>query len=113
MQLCQFHFYQKIARKKVARVNAALRRCRRTAANSASSCGMCYGLKFYRIINQRWSPRERPWPRGHILKPLASKLQFLENCSVLDSRTALFFELLKVCGAPENFFEKRFFLKIA
>ena len=23
MQLCQFHFYQKIARKKVARVNAA------------------------------------------------------------------------------------------
>ena len=26
MQLCQIHFYQKIARKKVARVNAALRR---------------------------------------------------------------------------------------
>ena len=24
MQLCQIHFYQKIARKKVARVNAAL-----------------------------------------------------------------------------------------
>ena len=26
MQLCQIHFYQKIARKKVARVNAALGR---------------------------------------------------------------------------------------
>ena len=26
MQLCQIHFYQKIARKKVARVNAALSR---------------------------------------------------------------------------------------
>ena len=25
MQLCQIHFYQKLARKKVARVNAALR----------------------------------------------------------------------------------------
>ena len=22
-------------------------------------------------ILQRWSPRERPWPRGHILKSLA------------------------------------------
>ena len=39
---------------------------------------------------------------GHILKSLASKvkfvaskLQFLENCSVLGSRTALFFEPMK------------------
>ena len=30
MQLCQFHFYQKIARKKVARVNAALEPFERT-----------------------------------------------------------------------------------
>ena len=26
---------------------------------------------------QRWSPRGRPWPRGHILKSLASKPQVL------------------------------------
>ena len=43
---------------------------------------------------------------------LASKPQVLKNCPVLGSRTALFFELLKVCRAPENFFEKRFFLKL-
>ena len=40
---------------------------------------------------QRWSPR------GHILKSLASKLQVLENCPVLGSRTAVFFESLKFC----------------
>ena len=48
---------------------------------------------------QRWSPQGRPWPRrrprGHILKSLASKPQVLENCPVLGSRTALFFEQLK------------------
>ena len=70
---------------------------------------------------QRWSPRGRPWPRGrprgHILKSLAlaskvkslalalaskvkslalaSKPQVLENCPVLGSRTALFFEQSK------------------
>ena len=40
---------------------------------------------------------------------LASKLQVLENYPVLGSRTELFFEMLKVCGAREKFFEKRFF----
>ena len=50
---------------------------------------------------QRWSPQGGPWPRGrsrgHILKSLAlaSKPQVLENCPVLGSRTALFFEQLK------------------
>ena len=69
---------------------------------------------------QRWSPRERPWPRGrprgHILKSLASKVkslawkpQVLENWPVLGSRTALFFELLKFCGALEKLFGKLFF----
>ena len=73
---------------------------------------------------QRWSPRGRPWPRGHILKSLASKVkssalalasrpQVLENWPVLGSRTALFFELLKFCGALEKFFRKRFFVEIA
>ena len=59
--------------------------------------------------HQRWSPRERPWPRerprGHIFKSLAlaSKPQVLENCPVLGSRTALFFEPLKFCWkAPET-----------
>ena len=55
---------------------------------------------------QRWSPRGRPWPRGHILKSLAlaskvkflasaSKPQVLENCPVLGPSPALFFEQLK------------------
>ena len=46
------------------------------------------------------------------VKSLASKPQVLENWPVFGSRTALFFELLKVCGAPKIFFEKRFFLDI-
>ena len=75
-------------------------------------------------IQQRWSPRGRPWPRGHILKSLAlaskvkslalaSRPQVLKNWPVLGSRTALFFELLKFCGALEKFFGKRFFVEIA
>ena len=73
---------------------------------------------------QRWSPRGRPWPRGHILKSLAlvskvkslalaSRPEVLENWPVLGSRTAIFFELLKFCGALEKFFGKRFFVEIA
>ena len=62
---------------------------------------------------QKWSPQGRPWPRGHILKSLASRPQVLENWPVLGSRTALFFELLKFCGAVEKFFGKRFFVEIA
>ena len=70
----------------------------------------------YITNEQRWSPR------GHILKSLASKVkslalasrpQVLENWPVLGSRTALFFELLKFCGAVEKFFGKRFFVEIA
>ena len=70
---------------------------------------------------QRWSARGRPWPRGHILKSLAlaskvkslalalaSRPQVLENWPVFGSRTALFFELLKFCGAIENFLENVF-----
>ena len=65
--------------------------------------------------DQRWSSRGRPWPRGQILKSLAlaSRPQVLENWPVLGSRTALFFELLKFCGALEKFFGKRFFVEIA
>ena len=62
---------------------------------------------------QRWSPRGRPWPRGHILKSLASRPQVLENWPVLGSRTAVFFELLKFFGALEKFFRKRIFVEIA
>ena len=58
---------------------------------------------------QKWSPRGHSRPRGHILKSLASKPQVLENCPVLGSRTALFFKLLKVCGAPEKIFGRLFF----
>ena len=58
---------------------------------------------------QRWSLQGLPWPRGRprgqILKSLAlaSKPQVLENCPILGSRTALFFEPLKFCWkAPET-----------
>ena len=77
-------------------------------------------------INQRWSPRGRPWPRGrpqgHILKSLAlaskvksltSRPQVHKNWPVLGSRTALCFELLKFCEALEKFFRKRFLMEIA
>ena len=66
-------------------------------------------LKFYQKLwmgyYQRWSPR------GHFLKSLAlaSRPQVLENWPVLGSRTALFFEWLKFCGALEKFFGKTFF----
>ena len=62
---------------------------------------------------QRWSPRGRPWPRGHILKSLAlaskvkslaSKPQVVKNCPVLGSRTALYFESPKFCRLPEKNF---------
>ena len=53
---------------------------------------------------QRWSPR------GHILKSLAlaSKPQVLENCPVLGSRTALFFEQLKFCWKTTETWRKNF-----
>ena len=66
------------------------------------------------VYHQRWSPRGRPWPRGRprgqILKSLAlaSRPQVLENWPVLGSRTALFFGMLKFCGALENFLENVF-----
>ena len=67
-------------------------------------------------LQQRWSPRGRPWPRGcprgHILKSLALKPQVLENCPVLGSRTALFFEWLKFCRSAEKCFFRPFFLEI-
>ena len=70
---------------------------------------------------QRWSPRGRPWPRGrprgHNLKSLAlalaSRPQVLENWPVLGSRTALFFGMLKFCGALEKLSGKRFLVEIA
>ena len=39
---------------------------------------------------------------------LASKSQVLENCPVLALRTAVFFELLKICRSPEKLFEDLF-----
>ena len=44
---------------------------------------------------------------------LASRPQVLENWPVLGSRTALFFGMLKFCGALEQFFGKRFLVEIA
>ena len=85
-------------------------------------------LFIFSSVMQRWSPRGRPWPRGrprgHILKSLAlalkvkslalaSRPQVLENWPVLGSRTALFFGMLKFCGALEKFLGKRFLVEIA
>ena len=42
-----------------------------------------------------WSPWLWPWPRSLKSLAFASKPQVLENCPVLGSRTALFFEQLK------------------
>ena len=44
---------------------------------------------------------------------LASRPQVLENWPVLGSRTALFFGMLKFCGALEKFFGKRSLVEIA
>ena len=91
----------------------------KTLSTKLNEFGEAYIL-FYALIEQRWSPR------GHILKflalalaskvkslALASRPQVLENRPVHGSRTALFFELLKFCGALEKFFGKRFFVEIA
>ena len=81
-----------------------------------SSLTSFYGKDVVLSHLQRWSPR------GHILKflalaskvkSLASKPQVLENWPVLGSRTALFFELFKHCGALEKHFGKSFFVEIA
>ena len=61
----------------------------------------CFQLFFSSTVTfhlQRWSSR------GHILKSLVSKPQVLENCPVLDSKTALFFESLKLRRLPEKSF---------
>ena len=86
-------------------MNQALCVCVTTRTQSTLLSSVC----------QRWSPRGRPWPRGHILKSLAlaSRPQVLENWPVLGSRTALFFGMLKFCGALEKFFGKRFLVEIA
>ena len=47
--------------------------------------------------------------RGGVLESLALNLQDLENCLVLGSRTALFFEWLKFCGSAEKCFSRLFF----
>ena len=63
-------------------------------------------------VYQRWSPRGRLPSRTHF-EVLGLEGQVLENWPVLGSRTAVFFELLKFCGALEKFFGKRFFVEIA
>ena len=53
----------------------------------------------WRFKEQRWSPQ------GHNLKSLAlaSKPTRPQKCPVLSSRTALFFDLLKVCQGHDQF----------
>ena len=64
-------------------------------------------------VCERWSPQGFSWPQEPIFKSLASKLQVLENCPVLGSRIALFFESLKFVGKhqkPRRKFAKTFFV---
>ena len=79
---------------------------------------------FYENIENKFKPEVESSRTSlkSILKSLASKVkslalasrpQVLENWPVLGSRTAVFFELLKFCGALEKFFGKRVFVEIA
>ena len=53
---------------------------------------------------QRWSPREGPWPRRHILKSLAftSKTKFLENCPVLGREQQYFLKRQNFAGKRQK-----------
>ena len=68
----------------------------------------CSSYNYSKHSCQRWCSRE------HIFKSLAlaSKPQVLENCPVLGSRTALFFEWLKFCRWAEKCFSRPIFLEI-
>ena len=84
---------------------------------------MIQGSNFFQMNTRGGVHEDVIWPqgrpRGHILKSLAlaskvksltlaSRPQVLKNCPVLGSRTALFFELLKFCGALEKLCGKLF-----
>ena len=71
-------------------IGQALRKTSITNLSSVKFVKLTYLLSCY----QRWSPRGRPWPRGHILMSLAlaskvkslalaSKLEVPDNCPVL------------------------------
>ena len=85
------------------------------SAEIALVCGLKVRVGCQAEVEYWRTSLARGRPRGHILKSLAlaSKPQVLENWPVLDSRTALLFESLKFCGAPEKFFGRRSFLEIA
>ena len=75
-----------------------------------------YGLQI-RFNNQKKSPRGRSLMSlalkvKSLVFALASKPQVLENCPILGSRTAVFFEL-KFCRSREKNFWRPLFLEIA
>ena len=75
-----------------------------------------YGLQI-RFNNQKKSPRGRilmslALKVKSLVFALASKPQVLENCPILGSRTAVFFEL-KFCRSREKNFWRPLFLEIA
>ena len=80
------------------------------------ACNCDCNCKYFLFSRLPWPGDQRWSPRGHILKPLAlaSRPQVLENWSVLGSRTALFFDLLKFCGDRlKNFCEDLFFFLVS
>ena len=72
------------------------------------------GCRYYLIRYQKWSPRGRPWPRGHILKSLASKVKSLASsprklaCPRLEDSTI--FWIVKISWSAWKIFWKTFFL---
>ena len=66
----------------------------------------------YRLLYHRWSPRGRSWPRGHILKYLASKVKFLALASrpqILWIAWKKILEGVFYWRMPEKNFWRRFF----
>ena len=59
---------------------------------------------FIQHTHEQYVPTEVEFSRTSF----ASKPQVVENCPVLGSRTTLFFELLKFCRSPEEFFWRSF-----
>ena len=60
---------------------------------------------------QRWNPRGRPWPRGHILKSLAlaSKPQVFENVLSSAREQHYFLNVENFVDRLKNVFLDRFF----
>ena len=89
-------------------LNSSKRRVTRQKDLIVMFCRVHFVFSFQLLFSSTVTFRLQRWSLGgHILKSLASKLQFLENCPVLGSRTAVFLESSKFCI---SFFAEKLFL---